>query len=297
VALATSTANVSALTDAVRALAPGGLLVEEPYVPLGPEEGARLEPWRPTLVKLFFPRDADLAGRLGRLNAQVDGLPFDVQRSERLVEQEDWAENWKQFFQIEHVGERLVIRPTWRPYEPSTEEIVIDLDPGMAFGTGQHPTTRLCLAAIERLLKPASEVLDLGCGSGILSLAAAKLGARSVLALDIDPIAVEATRANSKLNGVERIVSAARGSLGDAMPAGAASSGPFALIVANISAAVLVDLAGAIAASLRPQGRLIASGIIADHTDNVLIAFAAAGLHSEQIFSEADWRAIVSRTP
>jgi ribosomal protein L11 methyltransferase len=283
------------LIDSLQDLAPGGLVVEEPYVPLGPEEGARLEPWRPTVVKLYLAQDETLESRRQGIDAAVAALPFEVERHERRVQEEDWAESWKQFFQVERVGRRIVIRPTWRSYTPGPGEIVIDLDPGMAFGTGQHPTTRLCLAAIEELLQPGMDVLDLGCGSGILSLAAAKLGCRSVLALDTEAVAVDATRANALANGVAGLIHSAQGSLGDRWPLDGDQAAIADLVVANISAAALVDLAPAIAGALRPGGVFIGSGVVAERTDEVLLALAAAGLSTEQILSDGDWRAIIGQ--
>jgi ribosomal protein L11 methyltransferase len=288
---------VPALLACLEPLAPGGIAVEEPYVPLGPEEGVQLEPWRPTLLKLYLPQDNDLDAQRRGINAALAALSFAIERSERQVQEEDWAESWKQFFQVEHVGRRLVIRPTWRDYTPQHDEVVLNLDPGMAFGTGQHPTTRLCLAALEELLRPGMDVLDLGCGSGILSLAAAKLGARSILALDIEAVAIEATRANAALNGVDALIRVDRGSLGARWPFALDQAALADLIVANISAGVLVELAPAIAAALRPGGVLVGSGVVAERVDEVLLAFATAGLSVEGIGGEAGWRAIIARRP
>jgi ribosomal protein L11 methyltransferase len=283
------------LTQSLQDLAPGGLTVEEPYVPLGPEEGARLEPWRPTVVRLYLPDNERLAEQRRRIDDALRALLFEVEVSERRVQEEDWAESWKEFFQVERVGRRLVIRPTWRDYQPKADEVVLDLDPGMAFGTGQHPTTRLCLRAVEELAAPGMRMLDLGCGSGILSLAAAKLGCASVVSLDIEPIAIETTRANARLNGVEATVQAAVGSLGDSWPLAAGQLNAFDTVVANISAGVLVSLAAELAAALRPGGTLVGSGVVAERADEVLLALAAAGLRIERLESEAGWRAAIAR--
>lgn len=264
-------------------------------MPLGPEEGARLEPWRPTVVRLYLPDNERLAEQRRRIDDALRALLFEVEVSERRVQEEDWAESWKEFFQVERVGRRLVIRPTWRDYQPKADEVVLDLDPGMAFGTGQHPTTRLCLRAVEELAAPGMRMLDLGCGSGILSLAAAKLGCASVVSLDIEPIAIETTRANARLNGVEATVQAAVGSLGDSWPLAAGQLNAFDTVVANISAGVLVSLAAELAAALRPGGTLVGSGVVAERADEVLLALAAAGLRIERLESEAGWRAAIAR--
>jgi ribosomal protein L11 methyltransferase len=248
-------------------------------------------------VKLYLPVDERLGDRRRQLNAELAALPFSVTLVERDVHQEDWAESWKEFFQVERAGTRIVIRPSWRSYEPMPDEVVLDLDPGMAFGTGQHPTTRLCLAALEELIGPGMDLLDLGCGSGILSVAAAKLGCGRVVALDIEAVAVDATRANAKANGLGSAIRCERGSLGDAWPFPDPPDVSADLVVANISAAALVRLANEIAAALRPAGVFIGSGIIGERTDEVLVALAAAGLLTEDIRAEGDWRAVIARKP
>ncbi|GIW19872.1 MAG: hypothetical protein KatS3mg065_0168 [Chloroflexota bacterium] len=185
------------------------------------------------------------------------------------------------------------MRPTWRRYRAGPDDVVLALDPGMAFGTGLHPTTRLCLRALEDLadggtLGPATRVLDLGSGSGILAIAAAKLGAASVLALDLDPIAVEATAANARRNRLAARIEARRGSL----PSGAA---PFDLVLANLVASILVELAPSLAAELAPGGRLVASGIVDERAAEVEAAFVAAGLAVVERLKDGDWIAFVAR--
>lgn len=281
----------------LRDLAPEGVVIEPPVVPLGPDEGVRFEPWRPALLRLYWPLDERLAERRRRLALLVAALPFAPETRERLVREEDWAESWKAFFRVEHIGRRLVIRPTWRDYTPREDELVIDLDPGMAFGTGQHATTRLCLAALENLVDANMDVLDLGCGSGVLALASARLGCRAVLALDIEPVAVATTRANAALNGLQGVIRAEQGSLDDSWPLPSPPLHVADLLVANINATVLVALAPALAAALRRGGRFLGSGIIEPRLDEVLLAFAAAGLRLDQISAEADWRAVIASQP
>jgi ribosomal protein L11 methyltransferase len=287
--------NLQSLTEALQAVAPGGLTIEEPYVPLGPEEGARLEPWRETIVRLYLPDDVSLPVRIEEIERILHGLEFEIGRTERRVAAEDWAESWKEFFQVEHIGRHLVIRPTWREYEPSAGETVIDLDPGMAFGTGQHPTTRLCLRAIEEIAGPGVTVLDLGCGSGILSIAAAKLGCADVLALDIEQVAVEATRDNARLNCVDSAVRAELGSTERARQHAKSRGQGFDLVVANISASVLSRIAGDLTELLRPGGTFVGSGVVSERCDEVLLSLAAAGLRIERVESESDWRAVIAR--
>ena len=208
-----------------------------------------------------------------------------------MVQEEDWAEAWKEHFPVLRVGRRIVIRPTWREHDATPDEVVISLDPGMAFGTGLHPSTRLCLALIEDVadrgfVRDAS-VLDVGCGSGILSICAALLGARPVLGVDTDPLAVETTLRNAALNGLEGRISARQGSvpLGD-------NEATFDVVLANLVASLLIDLSEPLAESVRPGGVLIASGIFADREQEVRTAFESVGLRVVGAISEGDWVAL-----
>jgi ribosomal protein L11 methyltransferase len=203
----------------------------------------------------------------------------------RVVHESDWADAWKSHFPVLRVGRRLVIRPTWRRHRRAPGDVVLALDPGMAFGTGLHPTTRLCLAAIERLAdagRLSGRVLDVGTGSGILAIAAVRLGAERVIGLDPDPIAVEAAEANARRNGVRRRVFARRGSVPSGEPA-------FDVVLANLIASLLVDLAPALAGELRPGGGLVASGIFVDREPEVRAAFESAGLRVSGREDEGDW--------
>jgi ribosomal protein L11 methyltransferase len=211
----------------------------------------------------------------------------------RDVDEADWASAWKDHFPVLRVGRRLVIRPSWRRHRPAGDEVVLNLDPGMAFGTGLHPTTRLCLVALEELADSSTRpgalddvrVLDVGCGSGILSIAAARLGAKEVVALDVDPIAVDATMANARRNRLTARIHAREGSV----PSGA---GPFDVVLANLIASLLVQLAPALAGELRVGGRVLASGIFLDREAAVAEAFAAAGLQRVARWQEGDWVAL-----
>jgi ribosomal protein L11 methyltransferase len=209
---------------------------------------------------------------------------------ERELSEEDWAEAWKVHFHVHRVGRRLVVKPSWREYEPSPTDVVVELDPGMAFGTGLHPTTQLCLVALEDYLAPGARVLDLGTGSGILSLAAAKLGATAVTALDTDPVAVDAARANVAANGLSSVIHVANGSLPQPEP-----RPTFDLIVANIIARVISELAPDLAAALASDGTLIVSGILAEREAEVATALANAGLTTVERRQSGDWVALVAR--
>ncbi len=212
----------------------------------------------------------------------------------RTLQEEDWANAWKSFYQIQHMGQHTVIVPSWLDYTPRPDDIVLSLDPGMAFGTGLHPTTQLCLQQLETLPCHNRTILDVGTGSGILSIAAAKMGAAHVLALDNDPVAVEVATANVAHNQVGERVHVALGSLGMATPDEQTTAPPqrYDLIVANIIASVLVALAPHLADALAPDGTLLTSGIILEREDEVALALAAAGLHLHQRHRQGDWVAL-----
>ena len=241
------------------------------------------------VVKGYLPSDGDLTRRRRALRRKLAALPLPSAVRSRWLNEEDWAHAWKEFFPVLRVSSRLVVCPTWRSYRPREGEAVIRLDPGMAFGTGQHPTTLMCLRALEELLRPGVDVLDLGTGSGILALAAARLGATSVLALDIDPQAAAVARENVRLNGLEAVVQVAEGGLDEALRAA------FDLAMANISAPVIVEMASALAAVLRPGGLLIVAGFSVESADRVSSGLARTGLMVERALADGDWRALIAR--
>ncbi len=268
--------------------------VEAPFEVVDEGLAARIDTSRPAIVRGYvsaLDRHAALAAidaartALGHLQA-FELRPIGALET-RVVHEEDWAEAWKTHFPVLRVGRRLVIRPTWREHVAAAGDVVIALDPGMAFGTGLHPTTRLCLAGIEAWadegLVTGARMLDVGTGSGILAIAAGLLGAQSVLAIDTDPLAVETTGANSRRNGLESAIEARRGSLPLAAPAA------YDLVLANLIAGLLVDLAGELAAVVRPGGRLLAGGIFHEREVDVRAAFESAGLRPVGRRSEGEW--------
>jgi ribosomal protein L11 methyltransferase len=196
----------------------------------------------------------------------------------------DWETAWKAHFGILRAGRRLIIKPSWLDYESTGDEVVIELDPGMAFGTGHHPTTNMCLQALEKHLSPGDTVLDLGAGSGILSIAAARLGAASVVALDVDATAVRVSRKNFKAGGLSQ-VHPARGTL----PHRLAPPGHFDLAAANISAKTVQEMAGPLCDALKPNGTLIASGIVQRQGEEVRSAVVQAGFRHLETTLVDDW--------
>ncbi len=211
----------------------------------------------------------------------------------------DWAESWKAFFPPQHIGTRTVIVPSWHEYQPEPGEVIIGLDPGMAFGTGLHATTHLCLIAIERLLRPGMRVLDVGTGSGVLAISAALQGAEYVDALDVDPVSVRVAAENVERNGVADRVRVARGTLGlspsPEVPRHTESG--YDLLLVNILAEVIADMAGDIAEAMAPDAWYAASGIIAERADMVTEALQAAGLTVEERLIEDDWVGLVGQKP
>ena len=279
--------------------ASGGVSVEPAFELVDEGLGVRIDAARPATIRAYVPaRDpaaAEAAARtverdLGHLQAFGLRPIGDLRR--RQVDEADWAAAWKAHFPVIRVGRRIVIKPTWRRHRAAADDVVIALDPGMAFGTGLHPTTRLCLLGLEALadrgMVAGARVLDVGSGSGILSIAAARLGAADVLAIDIDPVAVESTAANARRNRLGTVIRSRLGSLPTGEPA-------VDLVVANLIASVLVRLAGELAAATPLDGRWLASGIFRDREPDVVAAFAAAGLETTDRWVEDDWVALGGR--
>jgi ribosomal protein L11 methyltransferase len=282
---------VEAVSEILARVAPGGVSVEPRFELVEDGLGARIDTTAPVTVRAHVPALDEASIRrasetvetaLGHL--QAFGLrPIGELRS-RLVDEADWAEAWKQHFHVLSVGRRLVIKPSWLRHRRTADEVVIDLDPGMAFGTGLHPTTRLCLQALEDRADrgPLGRVLDVGCGSGILAIAAVKLGATRALGLDIDPIAIEATEANARHNRVGKRIRAREGSL-------PTDEGAFDTVLANLIAGILVELAPHLAAEVVPGGTLIASGIFVDREAETWGALERAGFALRKRRHESDW--------
>ena len=281
-------------------VSPSGILVEPAFELVDDGLAARVDPSGPVVVRSYMPA-ADGPGARSALRSvrrslghlQAFGLrPIGALQTRRVTET-DWLTPWRRQFPVIRVGRRMVIRPSWRRHRPAPRDVVLALDPGVAFGTGLHPSTRLCLQGIEDWdasgRVAGSRLLDLGCGSGILGIAAARLGAGEVLGLDLDPLAAEATIANARRNRVARVVRARQGSVPSGEP-------PFDLVAANLVAQVLVPLAPAIYAEVRPGtgttgtgGRLLASGIFADREPEVRRAFNAAGFHMVGRIIDGEW--------
>jgi len=290
---------VEAVCEILARVAPGGTTIEPGFDLVDEGLGARIDPNRPATIRAYVPAldparteraTATVTEALGHL--QAFGLrPIGDLRT-RMVNERDWATAWQEHFHVLHLGRRLVIKPSWRRHRREDDQVVIDLDPGMAFGTGLHPTTRLCLRALEDRADrgPLGRVLDVGCGSGILSIAAVKLGSTRALGVDIDPVAIEATNANARHNRVGKRVRAREGSV-------PTDEGPFDTILANLIAGVLIEIAPDLAAELAPGGTLIGSGIFIDREAATRQALEAAGFVISQRWDETDWVALEAVLP
>lgn len=198
------------------------------------------------------------------------------------VREEDWAENWKQYYKPFRLGEHMVVKPTWEPWNAQPGDLIIEIDPGMAFGTGTHETTAMCVRMIEKYYRGGT-LLDVGTGSGILAIAAARLGAKGILAVDIDPDAVRVAKENVAHNGLDDAIKVRQGDLLKGL------SERFDFAVANILAPVICMLAAPLKKHLQPSGRFVCSGVIADAQADVNAALLAAGYIIDEVQRQGDW--------
>lgn len=215
----------------------------------------------------------------------------------RVVDDEDWANSWKVNYKSFDVGDKLLIRPSWENEYDPRERVVISLDPGMAFGSGTHQTTRMCLEAIERAIRSGVRALDLGCGSGILAIAALLLGAESAVLADIDPIAEKIAAENARMNGIDE--SRYQIFIGDVLTDETLkekiAKAKYGLVTANIVASVIVALVPFVRDLLEEDGVFIASGIIGERLPEVLAAFEANGLEAVAVCEDEDWRQVTAK--
>jgi ribosomal protein L11 methyltransferase len=244
-------------------------------------------------VKAYLAVDADIATRRRKVEEGVGHLshiwPVIPAPTFRDIPDKDWTAGWKEQLAVLHLGKRIVIKPSWRTYAPQPGEVVLEMDPGMAFGTGLHPTTQLCVAAIEELVHPGTLVLDLGTGTGILAMVAAKLGAGEILGVDTDENAVIAARRNAISNGLAARITLQCGSLGDVAAA-------YDLVVANILAPVIIEMAASgLADRVRRGGTVVASGILVEQAAEVTEALGKAGLRVVAQRTQEAWCALIAK--
>lgn len=301
----TTAEAVEAVSNILHEAGANGVVIEDPEVlhrewdtPYGeiyqlspddfPQEGV--------YVKAYFPVTSHLGETVDAIKFQLNELlryGLDVGRGTLTVtevHEDEWASAWKKYYKPVSVSERMTITPIWEEYRPSRDdEIVIEMDPGMAFGTGTHPTTILCLRALEKYVKQGDRIFDVGTGTGILSIAAAKLGASRVVAMDLDEVAVRSAQENVKINKVQHVVEVRQNNLLDGM------EGPVEIVVANILAEVIIRFTDDVARVLVDGGLYITSGIIGSREADVKASLTASGLEVVETVAIDDWVAIIAK--
>ncbi len=257
-------------------------------------EQAVIDPTAPVRVVTYLPLDEQVDATIEALRRalwHLGQLGTVGELQLRTVAEEDWQEAWKQHFPVTRIGQRIVVRPSWLPYEPNDDDVVIDLDPGMAFGTGLHPTTQHCLLWLEQLEVTERRILDAGAGSGILSIAALKLGAAQVTAWEIDPVAAGVLRENLARNGVLDRATVRVGDVTRELDA----TETFDIVLANIVARVLIEAAPRLVRAVRPNGLLVLSGIITSYEDAVLARYQPLGVELLDRRQDGDWVSVLIR--
>ncbi|MDR4925525.1 MULTISPECIES: 50S ribosomal protein L11 methyltransferase [Peribacillus] len=248
------------------------------------------------VIKAYLPVNSFLGDTIDAIKESINNLLlFDIDLGKNVVSisevnEEEWATAWKKYYNPVKISERFTIVPTWEDYTPvSSDELIIELDPGMAFGTGTHPTTVMCIQALERTVQPGDLVVDVGTGSGVLSIAAALLDAKRIQSLDLDEVAVQSAKQNVELNNVQDKVSVSQGNLLDGVNEQAD------IVVANILAEVIMRFTDDVAKVVKPGGYFIASGIIQTKKQDVKEAIIASGFTIEETILMEDWVAIIAK--
>ncbi|MCP1132616.1 50S ribosomal protein L11 methyltransferase [Paenibacillus polysaccharolyticus] len=257
------------------------------------------------VIKGYFSEGTDMTALQAEVNPRIEELPDfginvgEIRYETRTVDENDWATAWKQYFKPVRISERLTIKPTWEEYTPeSPDEKIIELDPGMAFGTGTHPTTTLCLRTLEKVIQGGEEMIDVGTGSGILAIGAVHLGAKHVLALDLDPVAVTSAMENVELNKKQQQITVKESDLLSVLGSQDPALGvklPVKIIVANILAEIILLFVDDVYNALESGGIYIVSGIWKNKEQVVHDALVASGFEVRAIEREEDWLAFEAR--
>lgn len=246
------------------------------------------------IIKGYYKQNEKLDGYLRYIKDSINDLEkFGIDKGKGLitvckVNEEDWENNWKKYYKPTKVGNRVVVKPIWEDYSKKDDELVVELDPGMAFGTGTHETTRMCIKALEKYVKHESKIFDIGTGSGILAITAAKLKAKEVIGVDLDPVAVKSASENVKYNDVDNI-KILHGNLMEVV------QGKADIVVANIIADVIIFLTDGVKDFIVPGGRFICSGIILDRKDDVVNKLESSGFNIEEVNVDGEWVCIVAK--
>ncbi len=293
---------VEAVAEILRSCGAGGVAIDDPGdIILKDDQSAvwdyidqsLLKEDSSIYVKAYFPEDRKADAIVGRIKNSVDNLKQYMDTGEgavtlKKVNDRDWENEWKNFYKPMRLGKNILIKPTWEETEVGKDDVLIELDPGMAFGTGTHESTRMCIELLESFLKPGQKLLDIGCGSGILSITAAKLGCVKVLGIDIDPTAVKVSHENIGINKVEEIVSVREAVLDDL------ECEEFNVVVANIVADVIIDISGRVRQFLTKDGIYIVSGIIRDRAEEVRETLIGCGFRMVEEQSSGEWVAMAA---
>jgi len=271
-----------------------GVVLEDADMPTSPNGPADYPSPRLNAVSAYLPKTEKLSGSMAFIKKRLAELPrhFDVRNRIvcRDVDETDWAESWKEYFWPQKIGKKIVIKPTWREYVPAPDDIIIEIDPGMAFGTGTHPTTRLCLQMIETYLQEGDAFLDVGTGSGILMAAAAKLGAGRLTGIDNDALAVEIARKNLLLNNINpKKFAVLAGDLAETVHA------KFHFVAANILTEAIIRLLDHIPKNLTNEGVFVCSGIIEEKKGRILSKMETLGFDILDMALQEKWVAIAGR--
>ncbi|MFJ7974997.1 50S ribosomal protein L11 methyltransferase [Peribacillus sp. JNUCC 23] len=305
IAIHTTNEAVEPVSNILHEAGASGVVIEDPLELLKERENVFGEiyqlnpadyPEEGVIVKAYIPVNSFLGETVDAIKESINNLlVFDIDLglnaiSISEVNEEEWATAWKKYYHPVKISERFTIVPTWEDYTPvNSDELIIELDPGMAFGTGTHPTTVMCIQALERTVKPGDVVVDVGTGSGVLSIAAALLDAKNVHGLDLDEVAVRSAIINVKLNKVQERVNVSQGNLLDGIKE------QTDVVVANILAEVILRFTDDVAKVVKPGGYFISSGIIQPKKQEVKDAIIAAGFTIEETLLMEDWVAFIAK--
>jgi ribosomal protein L11 methyltransferase len=291
---------VEAIAGILHNMGSGGVVIEDPQAA---RKYINRDGWKPesvsedflnhefVVVKAYFPEDKDVMDVLAKSIEAVE-CNFHVKCKVFVdeVRNEDWEETWKKYYHAFKIGERLVIKPSWEEYTSEENEVIVNIDPGMAFGTGIHASTRFCLRFVDQYIQGGEHIIDAGCGSGILSIAAARLGAQSVFAMDIDDLAVRIARENVTLNGLDDIIEVQAGNIVEEIRGRKAD-----MVLANITAEVVVELVPEAARTIKAGGYIFGSGIVDSRWPGVKKALEENGFEIEQVLQDVDWMGVAAR--
>lgn len=301
----TTTEAVEAVSNIFYENGAGGVVIEDPkdflyqqkdelswdYI----EEEIFVNGYEGAIIKAYISEEDNVLSKIEKIRESVNNLSdFGLDIGEMVLEvyevnQQDWENEWKKYYKPVKVSDSIVIKPTWEEYDAALNETVIELDPGMAFGTGTHETTAMCIRALEKYITSNDTVLDIGCGSGILTIAAAKLGADRVIGVDLDPVAVKVSKENILLNSMSAFTEIRHGNLMEVV------SEKADIVVANIIADIIIPLSADVPSFLNKEGIFISSGIIKSRIDEVEKAIAENGLEILEVNIDGEWACIVAQ--